>query len=320
MPTDVPMTTPQCVPIAQLRLHDDFQVRVQTDRPTAELYRDLMLEGVTFPPLEVVDIDGKNQLYLVDGRHRREALLMIGKKTAMCVVTVGTRAYATLRACAANAHHPKQMGSADKRRAVQRFLCEPEFNDPEVWSDRRVGEVLGVGHVFVGKIREELYPDIREARSSAREQKKLEREVEVNRPNIRTTLDKADLPPNLPPPVPTSVRPVWRNQGASRVGSRRPSAHAAPTVARHPLSDHRAAEQMSALPSDGAYSALTSLPTGAALQARLKARNIQISWQEHGETRTASLSDLSKVPDDVVKYLIQCLQEELAKRLRRRGS
>jgi hypothetical protein len=110
MPTDVPTTTPQCVPITQLRLHDDFQVRVQTDRSTAELYRDLMLEGVALPPLEVVDIDGKNQLYLVDGRHPREALLMIGEKAAMCVVTVSTRAYATLRACSANAHHPKQNG------------------------------------------------------------------------------------------------------------------------------------------------------------------------------------------------------------------
>jgi hypothetical protein len=60
----------------------------------------------------------------------------------------------------------------------------------------------------------------------------------------------------------------------------------------------------------------SSLPVDAAVEARIKAREIKISWREQGQIKTASLDDLSEVPDDVLATLYQALTEELARRTR----
>jgi hypothetical protein len=91
--------------------------------------------------------------WLADGFHRAHAAGRIEMETLPAIVLQGTRRDATLYAVGANRTHGLRRSSADKRRAVETMLSDPEW---ATWSDRRIAEKVGISPTTVGTIRAQL--------------------------------------------------------------------------------------------------------------------------------------------------------------------
>ena len=94
-----------------------FQTRFGLNDETVSEYASLMLDGKTFPPVEVYDISGV--LSLVDGYHRIAAITRNGGDEIEANVIPGTRADALRAAVKANCEHGQRRSNADKRRALE---------------------------------------------------------------------------------------------------------------------------------------------------------------------------------------------------------
>lgn len=131
------------------------QMRTEMRPETILEYADDMLSGATFPPV-VVYFDGANY-WLGDGYHRVEAARKIERATIEADVKEGTQRDAILHGIGANANHGLRRTQADKRRAVERLLKDPEWAQ---WSDRRIAQLANVDHKTVGVIRRELTGEV----------------------------------------------------------------------------------------------------------------------------------------------------------------
>jgi hypothetical protein len=127
------------------------QMRVEMRDETVNDYANDMLNGVVFPPV-VVFHDG-NDYWLGDGFHRVEAGRKIGRETIVAEIRKGSARDAILHGVGSNASHGLRRTQADKRRAVERLLKDPEWAR---WSDRKIAEVAKVDHKTVGAIRRGL--------------------------------------------------------------------------------------------------------------------------------------------------------------------
>jgi hypothetical protein len=118
------------VPLDRLVRDPGLQMRASlpdglTDPATVERYREAILEGEEFPPLEVVSDD--KTYWLFDGFQRAAALELAGKGSADCLVFPGSRQDALLRAIAANARHGLTRTVNDCRRALTTLLDTPDL-------------------------------------------------------------------------------------------------------------------------------------------------------------------------------------------------
>jgi hypothetical protein len=127
------------------------QSRVEMRPETVNDYATDMLDGAILPPV-VVFYDGSDY-WLGDGFHRVEAARKINRDTILAEIKAGTARDAILYGIGANAAHGLRRTQADKRRAVERLLKDPEWAR---WSDRKIAEAAKVDHKTVGTIRREL--------------------------------------------------------------------------------------------------------------------------------------------------------------------
>jgi hypothetical protein len=127
------------------------QMRVEMRPETVNDYASDILDGAAFPPV-VVFYDG-NDYWLGDGFHRVEAARKIGRETIVAEIREGSARDAVLHGIGSNAAHGLRRTQADKRRAVERLLKDPEWAR---WSDRKIAETAKVDHKTVGAIRREL--------------------------------------------------------------------------------------------------------------------------------------------------------------------
>lgn len=109
--------------------------------------------GAQLPPVRVI-YDGQRYL-LYDGFHRVEARRRYGTTGISAIVEQGTLRDAVLKSCGANRDHGLPRTQADKRRAVERLLTDPEWGQ---WSDREIERMTGTSHTFVAKVRTALQP------------------------------------------------------------------------------------------------------------------------------------------------------------------
>lgn len=143
------------IPIKDIR-RGGTQFRVGTIEDTIEAYAEAMRAGAILPPIIVFD-DGEGY-WLGDGYQRIEAALRCGEDHIEADVRqnyegeTGQRA-AVLFACGANEEHGLRRTNADKRRAVERLLADPEWGTR---SDRWIAEMCRVGYTLVARIRAEL--------------------------------------------------------------------------------------------------------------------------------------------------------------------
>jgi hypothetical protein len=145
-----PAASVEPIPLAGIK-DGGAQMRVEMRVETVNDYANDMLDGATFPPV-VVFYDGSDY-WLGEGYHRVEAARKISRETIVAEIRQGTARDAILYGIGANATHGLRRTQADKRRAVERLLKDPEWAR---WSDRKIAEVAKVDHKTVGTIRREL--------------------------------------------------------------------------------------------------------------------------------------------------------------------
>lgn len=138
----------EALDLQSIRLDGGTQSRAALCDETIEEYA----EHVDELPWSDVFYDG-NDYWLADGFHRWHAHHRAGRQTMRCHVRQGTRRDAILFSVSANDTHGLRRTNADKRRAVETLLNDPEWSG---WSDRVIAEHVGVSNPFVSGIRNQL--------------------------------------------------------------------------------------------------------------------------------------------------------------------
>lgn len=134
----------------RIRTDGGTQPRAMIDWNVVAEYVALLEDGVVFPPVDVFH-DGENY-WLADGYHRMAAAGKVGQKEIAAVVHQGDRRAAILHSVGANATHGLRRSNADKRRAVETLLRDPEWSQ---WSDREIARRCNVDHKTVARLRSE---------------------------------------------------------------------------------------------------------------------------------------------------------------------
>jgi hypothetical protein len=144
------MTTKR-IKIDDLRTDGGTQVRAAIDRERVQTYAEKYAAGTKLPA-PVVFYDGTDY-WLADGFHRVDAHRANNEEAIGVDIRPGTRRDAILFAVGANEEHGLPRTNADKRRAVETLLRDPEWSK---WSDRKIAEVCKVGNQLVGHVRKSL--------------------------------------------------------------------------------------------------------------------------------------------------------------------
>jgi len=138
--------------LEQIQPVDAAQMRVAgTDPSIVAEYAEAMTAGAVFPPI-IIFHDGETY-WPADGFHRIEAARRINRKTIAAEVREGGQREAILFACSANANHGLRRTQADKRKAVETLLRDPEWAK---WSAREIGKACAVDHKTVSTIRKKI--------------------------------------------------------------------------------------------------------------------------------------------------------------------
>jgi ParB/Sulfiredoxin domain len=188
----VPATRVEPIPLAHIK-DGGAQIRVEMRPETINDYANEMLDGAVFPPI-VVFHDGCD-FWLADGFHRVGAARKIGHETIVAEIREGSSRDAVLHGVGSNAAHGLRRTQADKRRAVERLLTDPEWAR---WSDRKIAEAAKVDHKTVGTIRRELAGEF--PNTKAAKVKSGEFPTANGTPNNRASL-LGDVLPTIPDDV-----------------------------------------------------------------------------------------------------------------------
>lgn len=137
--------------IDSIRCGGGTQMRAELSVEVYMDYRDKILAGVEFPPLDVF-FDGSDH-WLADGFHRFYGHREAKKAYVKCNVHNGTLRDAIFFAACANQAHGLRRTQKDKRNAVEVILNDPDWVK---WSDRKIAEQVGVGHPLVSECRRQL--------------------------------------------------------------------------------------------------------------------------------------------------------------------
>ncbi len=136
--------------ISDLRLDGGTQPRISLSPATVAEY----VEDVDALPPVSVFYDGTNY-WLADGFHRVTAHQQAGRKLIASKVIQGTQRDAVLFSLSANANHGLRRTSADKRRAVETIMRDPEWSE-QFDSDRAIARACHVSHFLVQTVRKEM--------------------------------------------------------------------------------------------------------------------------------------------------------------------
>jgi len=146
-----------------IRTDGGTQSRVELNQDTVADYAEAYRAGAQMPPV-IIFFDGVDR-WLADGFHRYFGARAAGLTQIYENVTPGTQRDAVLYSLKANATHGLKRTNADKRKAVETMLNDPEWSS---WSDKKIAEVCGVGNQLVGDVRRAIFVNHKdEAREAA---------------------------------------------------------------------------------------------------------------------------------------------------------
>ena len=137
--------------INEISVDPNLQSRVAINQNVVNDYADAIQSTDTLPPLTVFH-DGICY-FLADGFHRLQAHKKLGRDRVSVEVMEGGRRDAFIFALSANAEHGLRRSHADKRRAAQMALEDPELGQ---CSNREIAKLCKVSHSFVNATRESL--------------------------------------------------------------------------------------------------------------------------------------------------------------------
>jgi hypothetical protein len=133
--------------LTDLVLDPEVQARTELDPKIIKEYAEAMKAGSKFPPIIVFGD------WVADGFHRVEAAKKAGLTSIEADIRPGTKRDAILFAVGANATHGIRRTNADKKRAVEILLKDPEW---VLWSDREIARQVQVSVMTVGRVRKNL--------------------------------------------------------------------------------------------------------------------------------------------------------------------
>lgn len=139
---------PMNLKVAEIWAEPYTQPRVAMNWLLIDDYAEAMKAGATFPPVTVF-YDGA-AYHLADGFHRLQATKRLGHETIAATVRFGSQREAVLYSVGANATHGLQRTVADKKRAVETLLADPEWRE---WSSREIARRCQVSCDFVEKVK-----------------------------------------------------------------------------------------------------------------------------------------------------------------------
>jgi uncharacterized ParB-like nuclease family protein len=131
-----------------IRADASAQMRMVASETVVSEYAEAINSGAEFPPI-VVFFDGDAH-WLADGFHRLAAHQKLGYETILADVREGGLRDAIQYSLGANETHGLRRTRADKRRAVETALADPEW---AALSDRDIAKLCNVTHPFVGNVR-----------------------------------------------------------------------------------------------------------------------------------------------------------------------
>lgn len=169
--------------ISQIIMDHQAQPRTEINSTTIQEYAEVWKDGAGFPPITVFS-DGDN-FWLADGWHRVLSAKVAKVPELEADVKPGILRDAILYSAGANAIHGMRRTNADKRRAVETLLKDPEW---VTRSDRWIAEQCAVNNKWVGDIRKQVCT------------------VHTS-PDTRTGQDGKQYPPT-PQPKPSEPEPV----------------------------------------------------------------------------------------------------------------
>ena len=144
----------QKIKIRDIIAKDELYPRAKLNEPAIDDYARAMKGGTKLPPIVVFrDNDGH---HLADGRHRLEAARRNGDKEITADVRKGSRRDALLYAVGANAEHGLRRTRADKRKAIQLLLDDPEWRQ---WSVNQIARACNVSWDLVEAVRRAYLPE-----------------------------------------------------------------------------------------------------------------------------------------------------------------
>lgn len=133
---------------------EELHPRAKLSEPAIEDYAQAMKDGVELPPIVV--FQDERGCHLADGWHRLEAARRIGWKQITADVRKGSRRDALLYAVGANAKHGLRRTRADKRKAIQLLLDDPEL---QKWSVNQIAKACNVSWDLVEAVRHAYLPE-----------------------------------------------------------------------------------------------------------------------------------------------------------------
>ncbi len=185
------------VALSAIRLDGDTQSREELSETTIVDYCEALDGGAVFPP-PVVFYDGSSH-WLADGFHRVHAYLRAERKRIECDIRQGSQRDAKLFSAGANRDHGLPRTNADKRRSVEMLLRDEEWSKK---SARWVAEQCCVGHVFVARLKNELFPENSSAPRAGKDGKTRKPRAANPKPPKPEPANDAEAGPD-PEPEPT---------------------------------------------------------------------------------------------------------------------
>ena len=165
------------IELEKIRIDGGTQPRAELNQATVEEYAEAIKGGASLPPVTLF-YDGAHY-WLADGFHRYFGAKAAGRTTIHEDITPGMLRDAILYSLSANSKHGLRRSNADKRRAVQTLLDDPEWSK---WSSNEIAKRCAVGVDMVIALRN----------SSLSEPKVTERTV-TTKHGTTTTMQTANI-------------------------------------------------------------------------------------------------------------------------------
>lgn len=193
--------------IDKIRCDGGTQMRAELSVDVYMDYRDKILAGTEFPPLDVF-YDG-SEYWLADGFHRFYGHREAKRASVKCTIHNGTVRDAILFAVGANEDHGLRRSPADKKNAILALLNDKEWGKR---SSRWIAEACKVSTTTVEARRKELESGVQLDTSTKRTGKdgKSQSAAKPNKTKPQASVtgtaanSSADSPPDLPTEGPDS--------------------------------------------------------------------------------------------------------------------
>jgi hypothetical protein len=138
------------IKLSLIDLTSPTQSRVNTCEETVQEYTGVLEDGGEFPPVDLF-FNGE-AAFIGDGWQRVYAHKRVGREEIQATMRQGGLREAVLFAASANSTHGLKRSNADKRKALQILLDDPEWS---TWSETAIAAHCGVSRKLLSSMRNE---------------------------------------------------------------------------------------------------------------------------------------------------------------------